>query len=76
MAKIVSAWSSERCPRVLTKVPSTYLSCSFSDAESSASDLDGSLESASDAVVELYMYKPLASDHDSTSGGDDQCGRG
>ena len=47
------------------------LSCSFSDAESSASDPDGSLESASDAVVEPYMYEPLASDHDSASGGDD-----
>ena len=47
------------------------LSCSFSDAESSASDPDGSLESASDAVVEPYMYEPLASDHDSTAVDDD-----
>ena len=47
------------------------LSCSFSDAESSASDPDGSLESASDAVVEPYMYEPLARDHDSAAGGDE-----
>ena len=41
------------------------LSCS-SDAKSSASEPDGS---ASNAVVELYMYKPLASD--SEAGGVD-----
>lgn len=37
------------------------LSCSFSDAE--GSDLEGDpLESASDPVVEPYMYEPLASE--------------
>ena len=45
------------------------LSCSFSDAESSASEPDGSLESVSNAVVEPYMYEPLASD--SEAGGVD-----
>lgn len=37
------------------------LSYSFSDTKSSASE-DDSLESASNAVVEPYTYKPLASD--------------
>ena len=48
------------------------LSCSFSDAESSASESEASddpLGLASDAVVEPYMYEPLASD--SEAGGDD-----
>ena len=48
------------------------LSCSFSDAESSASESEASddpLGLVSDAVVEPYMYESLASD--SEAGGDD-----
>ena len=68
-------YSQEQCPQALTKVLSTWISLVLSltpkavllNRKRLASD--DPLGLASEAVVEPYMYEPLASD--SEAGGDD-----